>query len=287
MKIKEKLIIFSIGMILAICLGAYFSLAEDNHGTYVIFTVDTERDFPPVLNTYRGIDEGIPILLNIFEQYGVKATFLVTGNVAKMRPDVVKLISESHEVGNHSLYHIEPFYSLDYEEKYRRVEESTSILEEVTGKDITSFRSPGHSCDTELINILESFGYLVECSAYKGDSYPYHPSADNWEEGGDMNIMRIPITNAPYYFYSCFYYGQSWIDAYEYSIEQQNDKDVKVVVIGLHPWELCDLDLDEANAYTDRVCGQVTHDMLIELLDYLKDKDVKYITMYEAYQLLS
>jgi len=267
--------------------GILHAYAESGPKTYVIFTVDTERDFPPILNTYKGMDEGIPILLDIFDQYDIKATFLVTGHVAKMRPDTVKLISEEHEIGNHSLYHLEPLYTLDYDEKIRRIEESTSILEGITGKEVTSFRAPGHSCDSELLEILQDHGYLVEASAYKGDSYPYHPSTDDWTKIGDMEILRVPVSNAPHYFYSFFYYGQTWVDAYEYVIAEQEEKGDKIVVVGMHPWELVDIDLGEGNELTERVCGEVTYNMLIELLEYLKDKDVEYITLSQSYEIFS
>ncbi|HOP09368.1 MAG TPA: polysaccharide deacetylase family protein, partial [Candidatus Methanofastidiosa archaeon] len=255
---KAQYFVVALSIILILSVGIYHAKGDNKSGTYVIFTVDTERDFPPILNTYIGIDEGVPMLLDIFDQYDVKATFLVTGNVAILRPDIVKLISQNHEVGNHSLYHLEPLYTLDYEEKVWRVEESTRILEEIIGENVTSFRAPGHSCDTELVEILQERGYLVESSGYHGDSYPYHPSSDDWQTAGDMDILRVPVSNAPAYFYSFFYYGASWIDAYEYVIEEQEDKDIKVVVIGIHPWELCQLELDDTYESTERVCGDVT-----------------------------
>ena len=75
----KKPIIFAILISLLILIGnsELFNKAEIK-GTYVLFTVDTEYDFPPVLNTEKGLDEGIPVLLSIFEEHDVKATFLVT-----------------------------------------------------------------------------------------------------------------------------------------------------------------------------------------------------------------
>jgi len=287
MKSKIRYMLFFLAVLLIVGIGTYNSLIENKAGTYVIITVDTERDVPPLLNTYRGIDEGVPILLDLFDQYDVNATFLVTGNVALMRPETIKTISQHHEVGNHSLYHVQPLYTLSFESKCLRIEESTRILEDLTGKEITSFRAPGHSCDTELLKVLQNNGYLVEASAYKGDSYPYHPSEEDWESEGDMDILRVPVSNAPDYFYSFFYFEESWIDAYEYVLLQQAEKDIKVVVIGIHPWELCDLELDEANAATERICGEETLGKLTELLEYLKDKDIEYITLSQSYELFN
>jgi len=283
---KISIVLTAIILVLAFS-GLYRCLSDDESGTYVLLTIDTERDFPPYLDTYQGIDVGIPIILGLFEEYGVNGTFLVTGNVANYYPELVREISSNHEIGNHSLYHDEPLYSLSYEENYLRIDESTRILEEITGKNITSFRSPGHSCDSELLEILESFGYLVEASAYKGDSYPYYPSCDDWTKAGEMEILRVPVSNAPNYFYPFFFYEESWVDAYLKVIEGQIDKDIKVVVIGMHPWEFCDLEIDGDFESTERICGSETINKLTELLEYLEDKDIEYITLSQAYELFS
>ncbi|MHC1605380.1 MAG: polysaccharide deacetylase family protein [Candidatus Methanofastidiosia archaeon] len=264
-----------------------YSIYPEDEKIYVVITVDSERDFPPVLDTYKGIDEGLPRLLELLDKYNATATFFVTGNLAIMRPDAVKDISKKHEVGNHGLYHIEPLSTLGYEEKYNRIKISTEIIEKVVEKKIVSFKAPGHSCDTELINILEEFGYLTESSAYKGDSYPYHPSETDWTAQGEMNILRVPVSNAPSYFYSFFYYEESWIEAYDYVLETQSEKDKQIVVIGLHSWEFCNLKLDPLYKSTERICGDVTYSKLEELLDYLQDKNVKYITLSQAYEIFS
>lgn len=286
MRYRNVSIVLTVFLILAFS-GLYYCMDDDESGTYVLITIDTERDFPPYLGTYKGIDEGIPIILDLFEEYGVKATFLVTGNVAKYDPKLVEDISSDHEIGNHSLYHIDPLYSLSFEEKYERIEESTRILEEITGDTITSFRSPGHSCDSELLEILESFGYLVEASAYGGDSYPYYPSCEDWTKPGEMDILRVPVSNATNYFYPFFLYGASWVDAYLNVMESQIDKDIKMVVIGMHPWEFCELELGDDYESTERICGDETINKLTELLEYLEDKDVEYITLSQAYDLFS
>src|SRR5690242_5398280 len=45
-------------------------------------------------------------ILNILEQYNVKATFFVIGKWADEHPDLIKKISEKgHEIGNHSNSH--------------------------------------------------------------------------------------------------------------------------------------------------------------------------------------
>jgi len=274
-------------LLLATLIIVILAKAREDCGQsiYVVITIDTERDVPPLLNSFKGMDEGMPLLLELLDKYGVAGTFFVTGNVAVERPDAIKEIAENHEIGNHGMYHLEALYTLSYEEKYKRVESSTILLEELIGRNISSFRAPGHSCDTELINILEGFGYTVESSAYKKDSYPYHPSRTDWTAAGTMEILRIPVSNMPEYFYPFFCYGESWITAYNYVVASQSEKDKILVVVGLHSWEFCEMDLEDEYYATQRICGTETYEKLEELLLYLQQEKVKFITLSEAYEL--
>jgi len=72
----------------------------------VLLTVDVEHDCPPYLGTARGIAEGLPILLNLRRSHRVKATFYVTGEVARGFPEAVKEIyGAGHELGCHGYAH--------------------------------------------------------------------------------------------------------------------------------------------------------------------------------------
>ncbi|RZN47361.1 hypothetical protein EF808_04210 [archaeon] len=273
-------------LVVAGVLLAFASGVNEPDPIYVVFTIDTERDVPPLLEGSSGIEKGIPLLLSLFEEHGVRATFLVTGHVAENYPDVVQQIAYDHEVGCHGMYHDVALSSLGYQEKVERIEEATAIIASVTGSKPTSFRAPGHSCDTEVIRILEGLGYTVEASCYQGDSYPYHPSWDDWTEVGDMNMLRIPASNAPDYFYPFYYHDTEWSIPFEHVINMQNDRPETIVVIGLHPWELCNFDLPEEYGAIEESCGPHTYQRLVAFLEYLHDKNVEYVTLAEAYELL-
>ena len=50
--------------------------------------------------------QGMPRLLDLYDKYGVKATFFYTGHIAQLYPEVVKMAYErGHEVGSHGLTH--------------------------------------------------------------------------------------------------------------------------------------------------------------------------------------
>ena len=50
--------------------------------------------------------EGLPALLDLYDQYGVKATFFYIANFAKECPDIVKMVQvKGHEIACHGLTH--------------------------------------------------------------------------------------------------------------------------------------------------------------------------------------
>lgn len=283
----KKLIILAISVSLLIFIGSseLFNKA-DIKGTYVLFTVDTEYDFPPVLNTEKGLDEGIPILLSIFEEHNVKATFLVTGEVADNRPDVLKEIYlKGHEIGSHSYYH-KSIKTQTNSEIENQILLSTKAIENAVGVRPVSFRAPGHSACNDLMILLEEQGYLVEASAEKINSYPYHPDKNDWTLEGNMSILRVPVSHTPAYFYPPTTYNRQWIDCFNNAVSTQSDKEIKVVVIGLHPWELVEIEAPEKYESYTRACGDYTNENLTSLLDYLDDQNVVYITLEELYYIM-
>jgi len=55
---------------------------------------------------YKVLKEGMPYLLELYEKCDIKTTFFFTGYIAKLYPEVVKMILPyGHEVGSHRLPH--------------------------------------------------------------------------------------------------------------------------------------------------------------------------------------
>ncbi len=96
-----------------------------------------------------GPSENTERILAILEEYGVKATFFVTGEQALKYPERYKAIVEGgHVIGMHS-------YSHRYDEIYQSVEnfgsdlrELQKFLKEITGVTPTLYRFPGGSSNT-------------------------------------------------------------------------------------------------------------------------------------------
>jgi len=79
--------------------------------------------------------EGTERILNILKRTGVKATFFVTGNFAKVNPGLVRKIAEAgHEVACHGVDHFSP--------KASDPAESKKIVEETLGGRVYGYRQP-------------------------------------------------------------------------------------------------------------------------------------------------
>ena len=71
----------------------------------VCLTVDVEQDCPPFMETFRGIEEGLPKLLSLLARRQVAATFFTTGDVARRYPAAIRAGGPGHELGCHGDTH--------------------------------------------------------------------------------------------------------------------------------------------------------------------------------------
>mgnify|MGYP002620779311 CR=1 FL=1 len=113
------------------------------------------------------LNQGMPRLLDLYEKYGVKATFFYTGHIAQLYPEVVKMAYErGHEVGSHGLTHEvnKAFDVLSPEEQLSHLKQSKQILEDIIGEEVVSFRAPAARVDKAFPEILQEAGFKVDSS---------------------------------------------------------------------------------------------------------------------------
>ena len=106
----------------------------------VYLTVDVEPDCPPYLWTWRGIEEGMPKLLDLLGQEAVPATLFVTGATAERYPATVeRMVRDGHEIGCHGYSH-DSFAEFDEARARDEIEGTNRILRRFA--PVTSFRAP-------------------------------------------------------------------------------------------------------------------------------------------------
>lgn len=128
-------------------------------------TVDLESDSG--MDTYYGLQLGLPKILKIFVKLGIKATFFVTGNIVDKFPSLIKELSASHEIGMHGTYDHIRLNKYSRENNTKIIEDILEIkekIEKLTGKIVYGFRAPFLDINLRLIRDLKSWGFKYDSS---------------------------------------------------------------------------------------------------------------------------
>ena len=162
------------------------------------------------------LNQGMPRLLDLYDQYGVKATFFYTGHIAKLYPEVVRMAHKrGHEVGSHGLTHEvdKAFDVLSPDEQLSHLKQSKKILEDIIGEEVISFRAPAARVDKEFPMILSEAGFKIDSSVssqrldmmfsfgaikklhgFTAPRKAYFTRKDNVFRKGDSEVLEIPIS---------------------------------------------------------------------------------------------
>jgi peptidoglycan-N-acetylglucosamine deacetylase len=160
--------------------------------------------------------EGMPILLDIYQKHDIKSTFFFTGYIARLYPEVVKMVQkDGHEVGSHSFSHQKEkgLDNLPYKGQLYQLQTSKKILEDISGEEVISFRSPALRLNQDTARALIESGYLIDSSvaSQRFDMFmsfggvkklnwliaprlPYRVDANNIFRKGDSTLVEIPLS---------------------------------------------------------------------------------------------
>ena len=101
-----------------------------------------------------------PQILDILKRYNAKGTFFVVGRQAQRYPDLLKRIAaEGHEFGNHTWTHRMRF--ADSATAANELDNTTAIIQRITGKRTRLYRPPGGTLNNGLDNRAKGLGYAV------------------------------------------------------------------------------------------------------------------------------
>jgi hypothetical protein len=167
---------------------------------------DMETDVGSFTPFYEGLVNGTPGILDVLARHGVSATFFFTGDAARKHPEIARLVTQAgHEIGCHSLYHEtvgDPLFDIPGlspllpEEVENRIRRANEVVEEAAGVRPVSFRAPRLFGSTAMVNALERLGFVADASYplyfYGERLRPYHPSASDWTQPGDLRLVELP-----------------------------------------------------------------------------------------------
>jgi peptidoglycan/xylan/chitin deacetylase (PgdA/CDA1 family) len=132
-----------------------------------------------------GVDRGLPRLLGLLADEGIRATFYVPGDTAARHPGAVReLVLAGHEVGHHGHLHLRSD-RVDARRQREEVERGLDALAGV-GARPEGYRSPSWELTPETLALLLEHGFAWDSSCM-GDDRPY------LEEHDGLAILELPV----------------------------------------------------------------------------------------------
>lgn len=122
-------------------------------------TIDVEDWFQSTCDLSREISyrvvEDTHKILELFAEFGVKATFFVLGLVCEKYPGLIVSIKEDgHEIATHGYSH-EPLYNLSRQALAEDVRKSIDLIQAATGERVYGYRAPDFSVNASTLWALE------------------------------------------------------------------------------------------------------------------------------------
>lgn len=161
--------------------------------------------------------EGLPMLLDLYDKYGVKATFFYIANFAKQHPEIIKIVQQrGHEIACHGLTHRhdKAFDVMSYEEQLEHLTTAKKILEDIAGEEVVSFRAPALRVNFDTPKALIEAGFKYDSSVapqrmdmfmslgsknklqwFRAPRTPYWADAANLARKGYSPITEVPVSS--------------------------------------------------------------------------------------------
>jgi peptidoglycan-N-acetylglucosamine deacetylase len=188
---------------------------------HCLFTADVETTsiwFNALLDEtgLKVVREGMPLLLDIYRRHGIQTTFFFTGYIARLYPEVVRMVlQDGHEVGSHGKSHLPEngFDVMAYERQKQHLEYSKKLLEDISGQEVISFRAPALRVGEDTARALVETGYRIDSSvaSQRFDFFlsfggfkklrwlsaprnPYRTSVDSIFKKGAGPVVEVPLS---------------------------------------------------------------------------------------------
>jgi peptidoglycan/xylan/chitin deacetylase (PgdA/CDA1 family) len=214
----------------------------------------------------KGLDNLMPILNN--ENY--TTTLFTTANFANQYPDLIKTLSDKHEIASHTFFHSN--YT-----KYHLLS-SRLRLSEITEKPITGLRMP-RMRQVPMKDIQEA-GYLYDASMnptwLPGRYNNFNMPRTLYKEEG---MIRIPASVSPNFRIPLFWLSfKNFPYALYLRLALQTLRKDGYLSLYFHPWEFTNINAYGLPKYTTKGSDNELLDKLYQLLSDLT-KQAEFITM--------
>lgn len=163
------------------------------------------------LDKPRGdIDNPTMEILELLDEFNIKATFFILSEVAGYYPHLVKEIAKNgHEIASHGKNHID-LWNYTPQTFQADLKDAKNLLEDLYGEKVVGYRAPNLIIEDWIVPILSELGFEYDSSVCPSrklmgkfsntkslPAYPYFLSKDSFEPGNGP-LFEIPIPVFPY-----------------------------------------------------------------------------------------
>lgn len=147
-----------------------------------------------MINVYQG-SEYVEKILKVMESRNAVATFFVGGCWAEKNMDLLKRMSERHDIGNHGYLHLD-HAKLSKQQNKEEIALCDKLVNNVTGIKMNLFAPPSGSIGDNMIKVCEELNYKI--IMWSKDTIDWrdkdfnliYKRATSGVEGGDMILMH-------------------------------------------------------------------------------------------------
>lgn len=195
------------------------------------------------------VERNMSVILAMFAENKVKATFFTLGWIAERYPNIVReIVRQGHELASHGYAH-QRASDQSRQDFYQDIVRAKGLLEDIGGVAVKGYRAPSFSIGRGNLwaqSSLQEAGYVYSSSVYpiRHDHYGMHeaPRFAYFPQGGN-GLLELPVTtvrlakqNLPAggggYFRLMPYPLSRWC------IDRVNRVDAQPCVFYFHPWEI-------------------------------------------------
>lgn len=196
-------------------------------------------------------ERNVARILQLFAEYGVKATFFILGWVAERSPQIVRdICAAGHEVACHGMSH-RLIYRQSPDEFRQETERSKSLLEDISGVPVIGYRAASFSIVKDSLWALDTLidlGFTYDSSIFpiRHDNYgmpdsPLGPHLRLAPSG--RSIIEFPMAVSEWMGLRLPVSGGGYFRIFPYPFVRHmltriNDKSRRPFTFYLHPWEI-------------------------------------------------
>jgi polysaccharide deacetylase family protein (PEP-CTERM system associated) len=195
------------------------------------------------------VERNMDLILAMFAEHRVHATFFTLGWIAERYPRIVReIVEQGHELASHGYAH-QRASDQNRQEFFQDIVRAKGLLEDLGGIAVKGYRAPSFSIGRSNLwaqTCLKEAGYIYSSSVYpiRHDHYGMHeaPRFAFYPEQGS-GLLELPVTTVRLLNQNLPAGGGGYFRLLPYSlsrwcIERVNKVDGRPCVFYFHPWEI-------------------------------------------------